>query len=134
MTCLCLPAWPQILGRADLRKLIRVQLARMPPGSTILTHQDMGGYAKVGWDINRALLRMMQACCTHMMQACSKGCGATRAAGNRGHTLCNGCSAPSEPVPLLLPLPLSLTCRSATHWSSLVRYHHTSQHTSHLAA
>jgi hypothetical protein len=30
-----------------MRKLIRVQLARMPPGSTILTHQDMGGYAKV---------------------------------------------------------------------------------------
>jgi hypothetical protein len=31
-----------------MRKLIRVQLARMPAGSTILTHQDMGGYAKVG--------------------------------------------------------------------------------------
>lgn len=38
----------QIVGKEDVSKVVRLQFARMKPGTQIKPHQDMGGYAKVG--------------------------------------------------------------------------------------
>lgn len=45
------PILDQILGE-DVRNIIRVQLARMPPGSTIRKHVDVGGYSTNGHRIH----------------------------------------------------------------------------------
>lgn len=44
--------WPQVLGRSDAHNVVRIQFARMAPGSRILMHQDMGGYAQLGHRIH----------------------------------------------------------------------------------
>ena len=36
---------PQLLGRADMDKIIRMQLSRMRPGVHIRTHRDQGQWA-----------------------------------------------------------------------------------------
>jgi hypothetical protein len=46
----CAP--PQILGAADLGKVMRLQLALMPPHSEIRRHTDSGGYAAAGHRIH----------------------------------------------------------------------------------
>ncbi len=38
----------QIIGRDDMTKIVRMQFARMKPGTEIKLHKDMGGYAMVG--------------------------------------------------------------------------------------
>ncbi|KAG2501830.1 hypothetical protein HYH03_000329 [Edaphochlamys debaryana] len=40
------PILEQIVGRDDMLKVVRLQFARMKPGSTIKVHKDMGGYAR----------------------------------------------------------------------------------------
>ncbi|GLC58284.1 hypothetical protein PLESTB_001341600 [Pleodorina starrii] len=40
------PLLEQIVGKEDMGKVVRLQFARMKPGSQIKPHQDMGGYAK----------------------------------------------------------------------------------------
>ncbi|GIL81892.1 hypothetical protein Vretimale_1469 [Volvox reticuliferus] len=40
------PLLEQIVGKEDVNKVVRLQFARMKPGTEIKPHQDMGGYAK----------------------------------------------------------------------------------------
>lgn len=46
------PLLEQVLGAADAGNVMRVQLARMPPGGRILRHADTGGYAAAGHRIH----------------------------------------------------------------------------------
>lgn len=36
----------QILGEKDMRNILRMQFAMVPPGAEIKTHQDNGGWAR----------------------------------------------------------------------------------------
>lgn len=45
--CVCVLLW-QVVGREDMGKVVRMQLALIQPGGVIKIHKDMGGYAKVG--------------------------------------------------------------------------------------
>lgn len=49
LACVCPP---QVLGPGDLDKVMRLQLAFMPPHSDIKRHMDSGGYAAVGHRIH----------------------------------------------------------------------------------
>ncbi|KXZ44217.1 hypothetical protein GPECTOR_71g578 [Gonium pectorale] len=40
------PLIEQIVGKEDMNKVVRLQFARMKPGSEIKAHKDMGGYAR----------------------------------------------------------------------------------------
>jgi len=67
---------PQVLGVADMRNILRLQLAELAPGGEIKQHLDMGGYSKEGHRIHlvvqtnpggvaaAALCVMRDACCT----------------------------------------------------------------------
>lgn len=44
MSSLCL----QVLGKEDMNKIMRLQLARILPGSFIRIHRDQGGYVEHG--------------------------------------------------------------------------------------
>jgi hypothetical protein len=53
LTCCTWSSAVQILGRSDINNIVRLQLARMAPGtSDIKIHQDMGGYAIKGHRIH----------------------------------------------------------------------------------
>ena len=45
----------QILGDADMDKIMRLQFAIMPPHSQIKKHMDTGGYATLGHRIHAVL-------------------------------------------------------------------------------
>ncbi|KAG2444762.1 hypothetical protein HXX76_001506 [Chlamydomonas incerta] len=40
------PILEKVVGKADMNKVVRLQFARMKPGSEIKLHKDMGGYAR----------------------------------------------------------------------------------------
>ena len=46
------PLLEQIIGASEMRKIVRMQLALMPPSTTIKAHRDMGGYAIQGHRIH----------------------------------------------------------------------------------
>lgn len=42
----------QVLGRADLGKVMRAHLARLAPGAAVRIHRDQGGYVERGHRIH----------------------------------------------------------------------------------
>ncbi|GIL43818.1 hypothetical protein Vafri_1420 [Volvox africanus] len=46
------PILEQVVGKEDVNKVVRLQFARMKPGTEIKPHQDMGGYAKAAHRIH----------------------------------------------------------------------------------
>lgn len=48
MLCRAVLCHHQIIGKSDSIKVVRMQFARMKPGTLIKIHRDMGGYALVG--------------------------------------------------------------------------------------
>ena len=95
------PRVPQVLGAADVPKLLRVQLARLRAGTTIQPHSDKGGYATGGHRIHIPLAISSSS----LFLACPEcACLAARPApsfleGSGGRTRCAQDQLPRRALP-----------------------------------